>query len=87
MNYRDLELLAWPVVLLVGDKIKRVSESEKKLFWRDHTILSALIVLPTTVLESLSLGLPIWIYLALVLVPSSIYVRFTVNWRRYLNRK
>jgi hypothetical protein len=84
MRKGDLEMFAWPFVLLVGRNITEVNDSLKMRFWRDHTILLGLVVMPTTILESLNLGLHIWVYLSLVAFGALLYIKFIVEWRVYL---
>jgi len=82
MNYNSLEQICWPFVLLVGTGITKIEEKDKYRFWRDHTILSALIVVP--IAFSSSLSAPLWLYMLAFSFSVTAYLSFVAKWRKYL---
>jgi hypothetical protein len=84
MNFRDIELILWPFVLLVGFGITRINDNEKHKFWRDHVIMTGLIVIPATIVEWFFTA-PGWVYIGLIGSGSITYLFFIFKWRRYLS--
>ena len=84
---KTMEALFWPFVLLVGTKITKLENDQKRRFWRDNGIMASLVVLPVTMLNQLSLSLPGWIYVALVAAGGFAYVSFALRWRKYLEKQ
>lgn len=85
MNFVQVEKLFWPFVLLVGRRITFIDDSLKQRFWRDHAIMCGLIVLPATILDWLTSGLPVVIFPILVTLGGFAYIAFIYKWRKYLN--
>lgn len=85
MNFTEFEKLFWPFVLVVGRRICLIDDTLKQKFWRDHAIVCGLTVLPATILEWFTTGLPVVIFPTLVAFGGVAYVAFIYKWRRYLN--
>lgn len=83
--FRNMELIFWPFVLVVGKKICNVDSSTKIKFWRDHAIMCFVVVGPVTILESFSLRLPLITYFLLVGGGFGAYMMFILKWRKHLS--
>lgn len=83
-GYHEIELVCWPIVLLIGGEISRVKTEVKAIFWKQHTLMCFLVVGPATIMGSLSLGIPLLVYISLVGVGGCLYLMFITKWRRYL---
>lgn len=85
MKFLEVEKFCWPLVLLVGKRITSIDDSLKARFWRDHTIICGLIVLPATALDWLTTSIPVAVFPTLVTLGGVLYFAFIYEWRKYLN--
>jgi len=79
------EKVFWLFVLIVGRKIKQVSNKTKNKYWLDHFFMSILVVVPTAALELVCQNVNPLIYISLVSIGFTSYVAFVYKWRKYLS--